>query len=104
MTVKMWPVLPKDDPANGLGAIETALNDNPDQTHIVVAILNRRRATIDDDANELTPTARICAIEVINGGNADQAREMLLAARKARTGSAELPFEDADGDRDGGEE
>lgn len=100
MTVKMWPVLPKDVPANGLGVIEHALNDSPDTEHVIVAILNRRRATIDDDENTLIPTARIVSIEVLTGTDAKDAREMLAEARKARTGSAELPFEDAERDDD----
>lgn len=95
MTVRMWPRLPKDDPANGLNAIETELNENPEQTHVIIAIINRRRATFDDDADELIPTARICAIEVLRGTAADNARELLLAARKNRTGNGELPFSEA---------
>jgi hypothetical protein len=92
MAVRLWSVLPKDFEANGLGAIERALMENPEHTHVVIAVLNRRRATIDDDAGDTTPTARVLEIEVLGGEQADAARVALAHARKTRTGSETLPF------------
>ena len=94
MAVRMWASLPKDNEANGLTAIEKHLVDDPDSSHVVVAIINRKRLSIEDDAGETIPTARIVHIEPLSGGAADEARQLLVAALKERTGAATLPFED----------
>lgn len=94
MSVRMWATLPKDHEANGLTAIEKALIADPAETHIVVAILNRKRLKIEDDDNETIPTARIVHIEPLEGDDASTATVLLMRALKARTGAETLPFGD----------
>jgi hypothetical protein len=94
MSVRMWATLPKDHTANGLGVIEAALVDDPDAEHIVIARINRRRVTTDDDTGDTIPTARVVHIEVIRGELEADAREILGAAHRTRTGEETLPFGD----------
>ena len=93
MSVRIWPTLPKDDARNGLVRVERQLIDDPDQTHVIVAVVNQRRVTSDADTGETIPTARVLHIEAITGADADSARQLLTSACKARTGSETLPFE-----------
>jgi len=90
----MWATLPKDHEANGLTAIEKELVASPDGVHVVVALVNRKRLTVEDDASETTPTARIVHIEPLSGEHADAARGLLMAALKERTGAVTLPFDE----------
>lgn len=91
--IKLWPVLPKDDPANGLTVIEKLMTDDPEREHIAVVILNRKRLKIEDDSHESVPQARVLRIEVITRADHVQAvRDALEAAQAARTGDSTLPF------------
>ena len=93
MSVRMWATLPKDHEANGLTAIEKALIADSAETHLVVAVLNRKRLKIEDDDNETIPTARIVHIEPLEGDAADAARLLLMEALKNRTGADQLPYD-----------
>ena len=91
--IRLWATLPKDNNANGLGALEKLLMEDPDGEQLIIARVNRRRATIDDDSHETTPTARIIHAELVT--DADQrahALNLLRSALHARTGEQELPF------------
>jgi len=89
----MWPVLPVDYAANGLGTIERAMVDEPDEEHYVVALVNRRRATIDDDSGETTPIMRVLRIEPCLDDFAGLARQLLNDTAMKRTNAGTL-FED----------
>jgi len=101
MSVRLWPVLPKDFDRNGLGAIEQQLTNDPEATFVVVAVINQRRVTTDADSGETTPAARVVHVEAITGADVDSARALLVAAHKARTGRDQLDYPDGDaGDDD----
>lgn len=97
MSVRMWPSLPKDFTDNGLGSIEKLMVDDPDARFYVVAEVNRRRATIDDDAGETVPTMRVLRIEPLTGDMEDTARQMLDAATMKRTSAGTL-FDNSEGE------
>lgn len=102
MAVRLWPVLPKDYEDNGLGTIEKLMIDDPDEEFYIVARINRRRATIDDEKGETVPTARVLHIEPATGDLEDAARELLNTAMRNRTkaGTLDEHFDDG-GDADG---
>jgi hypothetical protein len=93
----MWPVLPKEHDANGLGSIERLMIDDPDAEFLFIGKLNRRRATVDDDTGDTTPTARVLRIEPLTGEWKDQAQQMLDAATLKRTSAGTLFEGDATG-------
>jgi hypothetical protein len=101
MSVKLWPSLPKDADRNGLGSIEASLIQDPDDTHVVIAVINQRRVTTDADTGETTPTARVHHIEVITGPDAKAASELLEAACMRRTGAEQLPLDGPESNGDG---
>ena len=100
MALRLWPVLPKDNNANGVALLEKLLMEAPDTEQVVIVRVNRRRATVDDDAHETTPTARILHAELVPAGpRADQVRQVMLDLLQERTGEQTLPFPKAgDGD------
>ena len=50
--------LPKGD-GNGLNALARALIDSPQDIHVVVALIDCKKTTTDNDTGEVEPTARI---------------------------------------------
>jgi hypothetical protein len=94
MTVRMWATLPKDFERNALPSIEKALLADPDAEHVIIARVNRKRVTTDDDTHETIPTARIVHVEVATGELHDAALELLTDLFKARTNLDTLPFPD----------
>lgn len=94
MSVKLGTKLPQGD-QNGLPAISAALCDNPEQVHVAVILLDCSKITTDTDNGDVIPTARIRAIEPINGTTADakEIRRLIRRAYEQRTGQVELPLE-----------
>lgn len=92
--VKLSGSLPDDD-RNGLARLATAMLDNPEATHIVVAVVDVTKITTDVGTGNVVPTARICAIESFDGQTADAAelRRLWRRAYERRTGKLELPLE-----------
>lgn len=87
MAMKMWTVLPKDDEDNGLSCIEKIMNDHPEKQHVIIARVDRKRATVEDDDHSVKPTVRVVRVEVITDEDAiERAEAMLDARRQARTG------------------
>lgn len=84
--------LPKGE-GNGLGAIARALIDEPHRIHVVVALVDCKKITTDNDSGEVEPTARIRRIEVIEDQDHDLAAKMLRRALERRTGQTVLPFD-----------
>lgn len=105
MSVTLSGSMPKDD-RNGIGAISSALVDNPGAMQVIVAIVRGKTITIDVDSGDEVPTARIMAIEAFEGKSATgrQLREILRQQYSQRTGHNELPFDEkpdpADDDED----
>lgn len=92
MAVRMWASLPKDHLANGMPTIEKELLADADTEHVIIARINRKRVTTDDDTHETIPTARIIHVEVIGGDLQAAALELLRDVYKARTGEGTLPY------------
>ena len=93
MTAKFAGALPEGD-ANGLGPVVRHLIDRPHDLHVVVALLDCKRTTTDNDTGDVVPTARIRRIEVVVDAE-DKAllRRLLERALERRTGATVLPFE-----------
>ena len=90
---KIASALPGGD-ANGLTAIARELIDTPHEVHVVVALVDCKRTTVDNDSGEVVPTARIRRVEVI--GDAEDkalANKMLRRSLERRTGKTVLPFD-----------
>jgi hypothetical protein len=97
MTVKIASALPATVAANGLHVIERQLVADPDETHIVIAVIRTKAitTTLDADGADKVPTAKIVHIE--RAGSINVARELLVEAHSTRTGMQTLPFEREDG-------
>jgi DNA segregation ATPase FtsK/SpoIIIE-like protein len=92
--MKIATQLPKG-PQNGLVAIDRALVNQPDQSHIIVAEVDCKSITTDTDTGDTEPTVRILHVEVITdrSGNHDLVRAAMDAAYRRRTGDNPLPFD-----------
>jgi hypothetical protein len=84
--------LPKGD-GNGLTAIANDLVASPHDVHVVVALVDCKKTTVDNDTGEVVPTARIRRIEPITEADRDLAAKMLRRALEKRTGKTVLPFD-----------
>ncbi|OLT46477.1 hypothetical protein BJF85_16670 [Saccharomonospora sp. CUA-673] len=91
---KISTSLPVDN-RNGLDKIAASMVDNPEQRHIIVAIVDTKTIATDCDTGDVTPTARIRAIEGLTVDSADgkEARRLWRRAFERRTGQVELPIE-----------
>lgn len=89
---KIASTLPGGD-ANGLIAIARDLIDSPHEIHVVVALVDCKRTTTDNDSGEVVPTARIRRIEVVADQDKSLANKMLRRSLEQRTGKTVLPFD-----------
>jgi hypothetical protein len=89
---KLGASLPKGE-GNGLNSIARQLVDEPQTIHVVVALVDCKKTTVDNDTGEIVPTARIRRIEVISQGDKELAAHMLRRALEKRTGKTVLPFD-----------
>lgn len=90
---KLAAKLPTGD-ANGLAAIATEMLDNPEQVHVVIALVDCSKITTDTDSGDVVPTARIRRIEAIKDPNdGRKMRSLLRREWERRTGKTVLPFE-----------
>ena len=84
--------LPKGD-GNGLDALTRELIDAPHDVHVVVALIDCKKITTDNDDGTVEPTARIRRIEAITEDDKGLASKMLRRALEKRTGKTVLPFD-----------
>lgn len=89
---KLASSLPGGD-ANGLIALARELIDVPHDIHVVVALVDCKKVTTDNDTGEIVPTARIRRIEPIGDEDKPLASKMLRRALERRTGKTVLPFD-----------
>ena len=89
---KIASSLPGGD-ANGLVAIARDLIDRPHDVHVIVALVDCKKTTTDNDTGEILPTARIRRVEVIQPNDIGLAQKMLRRALETRTGKTVLPFD-----------
>ncbi len=84
--------LPKGD-ANGLDSLARKMLEEPHQVHVVIALVDCAKVTVDTDEGTSEPTTRIRRIEVITEADKGQAQVMLRRALEKRTGKTVLPFD-----------
>lgn len=89
---KLASGLPQGE-GNGLTALARQLIDGPHDIHVVVALVDCKKITTDNDTGEIVPTARIRRIEAITVEDRDVAAKMLRRALERRTGKTVLPFD-----------
>lgn len=89
---KLASTLPGGD-GNGLTAIARKLIDKPHDVHVVIALVDCKKVTIDNDNGESVPTARVRRIEVVDRDDKPFAHAMLLRALELRTGASQLPLD-----------
>lgn len=89
---KLAGSLPRGD-SNGLDAIARRLIDEPREVHVVIALVDCKKTTTDNDTGDIEATARLRRIEPIEGEDRDLAAKMLRRALERRTGKAVLPFD-----------
>lgn len=89
---KLAAGLPKGD-GNGLDALARDLIDSPHDVHVIVALVDCKKITTDNDDGTVEPTARIRRVEVITEDDKDLAAKMLRRALEKRTGKTVLPFD-----------
>lgn len=89
---KLTSALPKGE-GNGLDAIARQLIDAPQEIHVVIALVDCKKVTTDNDTGAIEPTARIRRIEAIEEADRDIAAKMLRRALERRTGKTVLPFD-----------
>lgn len=88
--MKLTSSLPKE---HGLAPISRALIDDPRKSHAVIALVDCKKITTDNDSGEIEPTARIRVIEVVTGSDLHRVERMLRRALEKRTGQAVLPVD-----------
>ena len=89
---KLTASLPKGD-GNGLDALARQLIDTPHDIHVVIALVDCKTITTDNDDGTVEPTARIRRIEAISEEDRELAARMLRRALERRTGKTVLPFD-----------
>ena len=92
-TVKLASALPKGS-SNGLSVLHQSLIDAPNRVHVVVALIDCKSTTLENDTGEVTPTGRIRRIEVVT--EPDDMKRLLTLVRRAfeiRTGQTVLPLD-----------
>ena len=89
---KLTASLPKGD-GNGLDALARQLIDTPHDIHVVIALVDCKKITTDNDDGTVEPTARIRRIEAISEEDREVAARMLRRALERRTGKTVLPFD-----------
>lgn len=92
-SLKLAGKLPDGD-ANGLLALIKDLIHGPADLHVVVALVDFKSFTTDNDTGDIVPTARVRRIEPIK--DPDDGKRLIALMRRAheqRTGKAVLPLE-----------
>lgn len=90
---KLASNLPQGD-ANGLSAIARELVDDPHQVHVVVALVDCKKTTTDNDSGEVVPTARVRRVEALaDKDDLAFAQKMMRRQLERRTGKTVLPFD-----------
>lgn len=89
---KLASGLPKGD-GNGLDQLARNLIDAPHDVHVIIALVDCKKITTDNDDGTIEPFARIRRVEVITDEDKARAAVMLRRALEKRTGSTVLPFD-----------
>lgn len=94
MSVILSAALPADD-RNGIPAIATALIDDPESVHVVVALVRCSKITTKPRTGDVVPTAEILAVEAFTAltDDAVELHRLVRRQHERRTGKTELPLE-----------
>lgn len=92
MTAKISSSLPKGD-RNGLGSIMRVLVDHPQRLHVLLAVVDCKSITTDNDTGDIVPTARIRHVEAVAVEDLAAAKRLMDRAIENRNGSTMLPME-----------
>jgi hypothetical protein len=87
---KLASALPKDNDLNGLNALSRKLIDNPETSHLIVAVVDCSKIETIVDTNDVEPTVRILRVETVTSADEPGAEAMLAAALVKRTGKSVL--------------
>jgi hypothetical protein len=94
----------KEQVRNGLSHIAKDLTEHPNDTWVVVGVIECIRTVTDHTSGDAqTPVVKFLHIEAMHGDAAATARGLLQKAYEARTGRGDqdpLPFEDTGDDDD----
>jgi len=101
MPIKLSGAAPKDDDANGLSELLIDAVDHPKRPHVIIAVVDTGKVTVDTDTDASTPTLRIRRVEVVPEEHREHAYAMFEAAYAERTGQETLPFPAVKEIRDG---
>lgn len=77
---------------NGLHAIADRLVDRPQETHVVIGVVDCAKITRDLTKGDVEPTARIRSIEVLAPIDTDQGEKLIRRAYDRRNGATTLPI------------
>jgi hypothetical protein len=89
---KLTPALPQGG-RNGLDSIAEQLVHDPLATHVLIAVVDCKKITTDNDTGEVEPTARIRRVEVVAGEDLALAERVMRRALEKRTGGTVLPID-----------
>lgn len=92
MSAKMSGSLPQGD-ANGLSPIVRDLIEHPHRYHVVLALVDCKSVTTDNDTGEVIPTARLRRVEAVVPGDLPTAERLMRRALERRSGSTVLPLD-----------
>ena len=90
--VKRNALLPKGE-ENGLAGIARELIDDPKRYRAVIAIVDCKRVTVDQDTHDELATIRLRRVEVVLPADLGSAEKLIRRALEFRTGQATLPLE-----------
>lgn len=89
----MLSALPDGD-ANGMTSLARILLEEPEQTHVVIAVVNCKKSTTDYDKHTREAYARVIRIEPINDAeDVTLAEQLMRRGLERRTGQETLPLE-----------
>ena len=88
---KLASALPKDH-----GLTNRILTNDPEATHLVIAIVDVKVLTTDVDTGDVEPTVRVLNVEIVNTADGADAQLMLKRALEKRTGKTVLEGLDFD--------
>lgn len=89
---KLSTQLPGESGA-GLHQLAEELIADPHKVHVVIALIDCKETKTDQDSGEITPTARIRRLEVVDAQDRSVVQRMMARAAEVRSGQTMLPFD-----------
>ncbi len=85
--------LPKEADRNGLYALAARLLNDPSERHLVLAVVDCSKISIDTDTGEREATVRVLRIEAVAPMDRTEAERLVRRALEYRTREEVLPIE-----------